>query len=292
MWNCGFSQTQWLAEQAQINWDETGGSTWLDYAAMLATKLALIWDDRFGAAAAHRVDNVLGTQTANAWIADHLLTAPLWQSKDPSGCVAPASVFDSLAVTTYFAASTMADATRDGGAGDDTYITDGHDVISKAENAGTNTVKTSVSLTFATNLEHLRLTGTAANNVLNGGTGADSLIGGKRKDPLYGRADASIDVFIFQSLSNSSIGSTNRDVISDFMSGIDDISLSAIDANTALVGNQAFTFNGTTAKAHAVWYVDIGSDVLICGDINGDTIADFEIQVAAINAFRVADFIL
>ena len=110
MWNWGYSQTQWLATQAQAVWGEKGGAAWLDYAAMLATKSALIWDDVFGSAADARVDNVMGTQTANAWIADHLLTAPIWQSHDPTGYVAPSSVFDSLAVTTYFGGATMSDA--------------------------------------------------------------------------------------------------------------------------------------------------------------------------------------
>jgi hypothetical protein len=111
-WNWSFSQTQWLATQAQAVWGAApGGSAWLDYGAMLATKSALIWDDVFGSAAHARVDNVMATQTANAWISDHLLTAPLWQSHDPSGYVAPSSVFDSLAVTTYFGGATMADAT-------------------------------------------------------------------------------------------------------------------------------------------------------------------------------------
>ncbi|OZA00657.1 MAG: hypothetical protein B7Y02_18305, partial [Rhodobacterales bacterium 17-64-5] len=104
--------TKWLSAQAEAVWGvKQGGSAWLDYAAMLATKSALIWDTVFGADAALRVDNVMGTQTTNAWISDHLLTAPLWQSKDPSGYVAPSSVFDSLAVTTYFGGATMSNAT-------------------------------------------------------------------------------------------------------------------------------------------------------------------------------------
>ena len=53
---------------------------------------------------------MLGSQTANAWIANRLLTAPLWQTMDPTGYVAPSSVFDSLAITTYFGSSTMAKA--------------------------------------------------------------------------------------------------------------------------------------------------------------------------------------
>ena len=112
MWNWAFGQTKWLGAQAKADWGSSDGAAWLDYAAMLATKSALIWDDVFGADADARLDHVLGTQTANAWIADRLLTAPLWQTTDPEGYVAPASVFDSLAVTTYFGGSTMGRADR------------------------------------------------------------------------------------------------------------------------------------------------------------------------------------
>jgi hypothetical protein len=107
MWNWAFGQTQWLGAQAKEVWGTDDKAAWLDYAAMLATRAALIWDEVFGAEADVRVDNVLGTQTANAWIAGRLLAAPLWQAMDPQGYVAPSSVFDSLAVTTYFGGSTM-----------------------------------------------------------------------------------------------------------------------------------------------------------------------------------------
>ena len=107
MWNWAFGQTKWLGAQAKEVWGTDDKAAWLDYAAMLATRAAVIWDEVFGAEADVRVDNVLGTQTANAWIAGRLLAAPLWQAMDPSGYVAPSSVFDSLAVTTYFGGSTM-----------------------------------------------------------------------------------------------------------------------------------------------------------------------------------------
>ena len=109
MWNWAFVQTHWLSEQAKTVWQTEDGAAWLDYAAMLATRSALIWDDVFGAEAAARIDHVMGTQTANSWIAERLLAAPLWQEMDPEGYVAPSTVFDSLAVTTYFGGSTMGD---------------------------------------------------------------------------------------------------------------------------------------------------------------------------------------
>ena len=53
--------------------------------------------------------NVLGVQTGNAWGAEHSLTAPLWKRHEPGAWVAPSSVFDALAVTTYFGYATVAE---------------------------------------------------------------------------------------------------------------------------------------------------------------------------------------
>lgn len=90
--------------------------------------------------------------------------------------------------------------TMAGGAGDDTYVVDSTaDVVTEAASAGTDTVLSSVTLTLATNVENLTLTGlaaingtgntlnnvligNAANNTLSGGTGADSMFGGAGND--------------------------------------------------------------------------------------------------------------
>ena len=108
LWNWSFPQTHWVDAQAKALWGAQ--ATNFDYVAMRATQTAVIWDEVFGAEAEARVENVLGTQTANAWIADQLLTAPVWKANDPAGFVDPASVFDSLAVTTYFGHATVSEA--------------------------------------------------------------------------------------------------------------------------------------------------------------------------------------
>ena len=104
-WNWSFSQASWLQQQAQATWGE--GSN-LDYVAMRATQTALIWDQVFGAQADARVDNVLGTQNGNPWALDTILRASVWASHDPTHFVAPGSVFDSVAITTYFGYSVVA----------------------------------------------------------------------------------------------------------------------------------------------------------------------------------------
>jgi RTX calcium-binding nonapeptide repeat (4 copies) len=109
-WNWAFQQTGWLNSQANEVWGNTEGSAWLNFAAKRATETALIWDDVFGDQSDARVDNVLGVQTVNPWLAEHELTAPIWAAEEPDNYVAPYTVFDSLAVTTYFGVSTVSHA--------------------------------------------------------------------------------------------------------------------------------------------------------------------------------------
>jgi hypothetical protein len=101
-WNWMFAQTQWLGAQGKAVWGTDDKAAYIDYAAMLATRSALIWDKVFGPQAKTRLDKVLASQTVNPWLSTRLLTAPLWQQVDPAGYVDPAKVFNSLAVTTYF----------------------------------------------------------------------------------------------------------------------------------------------------------------------------------------------
>ena len=50
------------------------------------------------------------------------------------------------------------------------------------------------------------------------------------------------DDFVFAALSDSATDGT-RDRVADFLRGTDDLILTAIDANTALAGNQAFVLD-------------------------------------------------
>jgi Ca2+-binding RTX toxin-like protein len=134
-----------------------------------------------------------------------------------------------------------------GGLGDDSYYVDNElDVVTEEADAGTDTVRSTVSYGLGDNIEKLILTGEAANsgngNVLNntlygnseanslsglegddrlyGNAGDDTLLGGAGNDILNGGAGA--DIFVF----NTALDATaNRDRISDFESGIDKIEL-------------------------------------------------------------------
>lgn len=145
-----------------------------------------------------------------------------------------------------------------------------------------------------------RLTGSALANVLsggggadtlNGGAGADSLLGGTGRDVMSGGADRDRDVFVFNSIADSAVGS-QRDVVQSFLSGIDDIDLRGIDANGGMAGDQSFAFAGSTAAAHAVWVTAAGADLILSGDVTGDARADFQIGLTGVAALIAADLLL
>jgi Ca2+-binding RTX toxin-like protein len=218
-----------------------------------------------------------------------------------------------------------------GGAGNDTYYIDnaGDKVyetttISTTINAGgTDRVFSSVTVNMDSDagiryVENLTLTGTAAingtgnalkniltgntgantlnggsdNDILYGATGTDTLIGGLGSDNLYGGSDTVRDVFDFNSITESKVGSTLRDKIYNFVTGKDDIDLSGIDANTKVSADQAFKFGGTTKIANGVWYEKSGADLLVHADINGDKVSDMDIQLVGLSKIVATDFVL
>lgn len=125
--------------------------------------------------------------------------------------------------------------------------------------------------------------GDAGNDRLTGGDGADRLTGGAGADILTGGAGA--DVFIFSSISHSR-GAT-VDTITDFQSGIDDIDLRGIDANTALSGDQTFRLVSAPSKTAGDLWVKGG---FVLGDVNGDGVADFQIATGTA-ALTASDFL-
>ena len=185
-----------------------------------------------------------------------------------------------------------------------------------------DTVKSLVSWTLGANLENLYLTGSAnsngtgnaLNNVILGNNGTNSLVGGTGNDTLSGGAGndtlsggagndsltgglgrdsltggAGNDVFVYTDVAETPPGS-NRDVITDFASG-DKISLAAIDANTSLAGDQAFTYSGLTAFTGVAGQLIYAGGIL-SGDTNGDGTADMQIQLANSAALNASSFIL
>ncbi|MEI6617391.1 MAG: M10 family metallopeptidase C-terminal domain-containing protein, partial [Cyanobium sp. ELA507] len=86
--------------------------------------------------------------------------------------------------------------------------------------------------------------GAGGNDVINGNAGDDFITGGTGSDTLTGGLGN--DQFIYGATAESPVGNT-RDTITDFNTLLDKINVAAIDANTTLAGDQAFTFIGTAA---------------------------------------------
>jgi Ca2+-binding RTX toxin-like protein len=142
------------------------------------------------------------------------------------------------------------------------------------------------------------LTGDAGANALSGGAGNDVFTGGLGRDSLTGGAGN--DVFDYNALADSTVGAGNRDVIADFQSGLDDIDLTGIDADTGRSGDQGFRligakgFSGKAGELHYEIFNQPGAATvtIVSGDINGDRVADFEIEIAGIVNLRSSDFLL
>lgn len=137
------------------------------------------------------------------------------------------------------------------------------------------------------------LTGNAFANTLQGWNGNGVLAGGAGKDTLAGGAGA--DQFRFAALGDSVVGA-NADVIADFSHAqADRIDLAAIDANTAVPGDQAFSFIGTglfTGVAGQLRYVAGGGVTTVAGDVNGDGTTDFYISLTGTISLVAADCVL
>lgn len=131
----------------------------------------------------------------------------------------------------------------EGGTGDDTYMVDGGDTVIELAGQGVDLVIAFNDYTLGANLENLTVIGgfgvsaignELANTIASGDSG-DWIEGRGGADTLLGGSGA--DTFGYSAVTDSGPGTS--DFIEDF--GPDDyIDLSAIDANDALDGNQAF----------------------------------------------------
>lgn len=139
------------------------------------------------------------------------------------------------------------------------------------------------------------LYGGAGRDVLHGDAGNDRLTGGRQQDMLHGGEGR--DSFVFTSIRDSGATSTQRDVIADFSHGEHDrIVLSHIDADTSQAGDQAFHLvvgsNFTGQAGELIRGDDGAGNTLVSGDVNGDSIADFQIEFVGTLTLVASDFVL
>ena len=209
--------------------------------------------------------------------------------------------------------------------GNDTYfVSQATDKVIEAANRGTDKVNSAVTLTLAAHVEELTLIGAAVNGTgntlnnaiignarantltglagadkLNGGAANDVVIGGLGKDIMSGGAGR--DRFDFNSVGEIGKGAT-RDVITDFVHLSDRMDLATIDANGGAPGH-AFAFlagNGTAftgAAGQLRWFQQnlagtANDRTIVEGDINGNKVADFQIQLSGLKTLTAGDFFL
>jgi parallel beta-helix repeat protein len=194
--------------------------------------------------------------------------------------------------------------TMAGGGGNDIYVvSQSTDIVTEALNQGTDTVKSIATFVLGLNVENLTLTGNAIingtgntlNNTIIGNSAANIITGGAGHDLMTGGLGR--DIFDFNAISETTKIATTRDVITDFKHLTDRFDLSTLDANTKIAGNQVFSFlavkgaafTGTAGQLH---YLASGTNTIVEGDINGDKIADFQIQLTGLKTLTAADFIL
>lgn len=133
----------------------------------------------------------------------------------------------------------------------------------------------------------------AGNDVVIGSAGADILEFGAGRDRITGGNGG--DTFDMDSITESGVG-TLADQITDFQQGIDKISLKDVDASTKISGNQAFAFIGTnefTGVAGQLRFTHLNDlSTSVTGDINGDMVADFQIDLLVYMNMTSSDFTL
>ena len=162
-----------------------------------------------------------------------------------------------------------------------------------------------------------RLDGLTGNDFLDGGSGNDRLFGGPGADKLYGRADndvlvggcgadllaggAGADCFVFRGVAESPYGHGDRVVASGGPAFDapgrafgDRVDVSAIDADAAAAGNQAFAFGGK-ARGH-LWLAEKGAATMVYANLDGDAAPEFELAIhdgtVRSWAYTAHDFIL
>ncbi|MEQ1715900.1 MAG: hypothetical protein ABL907_07940, partial [Hyphomicrobium sp.] len=140
------------------------------------------------------------------------------------------------------------------------------------------------------------LSGEAGADRLDGGAGTDTLTGGTGRDVLVGGADG--DTFVFTT--DDVVTGAARDLIWDF-GAVDTIDLSAIDARGSTAAGDAFVFLGNTAfhgtagelNYERFDFAGTARDVtILSGDLNGDGVADLQIELKGVHQLQASDFVL
>lgn len=103
------------------------------------------------------------------------------------------------------------------------------------------------------------------------------------------------DVFALLALSDSTVAPAGRDTVGDYSALAGDlIGLAALDANTGVGGDQAFTFIGSAAFSAAgqLRAEVVGGMTVISGNVNAGLGADFALQLNGSHTLTGTNFVL
>jgi len=132
------------------------------------------------------------------------------------------------------------------------------------------------------------LYGLGGNDTLYGGAGNDFIDGGAGADQMYGGLGS--DIFHFGQLADLGLDSS-QDYIADFDSQVDYLDFTGFDANSLLEGSQAFSFLGAASFSGEGGQLRFDNGTL-WGDVNGDMVADFGINITVVGVLADTNFFL
>ncbi|SCZ05370.1 peroxidase family protein [Microvirga guangxiensis] len=174
-----------------------------------------------------------------------------------------------------------------GGSGDNLFGLDGDDTLNG--NGGNDTMDGGNG--------NDDLAGGSGNDAMSGGDGNDTLEGGTGVDRMTGGSGA--DTFVFNDDETGT--NANRDVITDFVQGVDKIDIRTIDANRSLLSllsDQDFNFIGSNNfsgnGAGQLRYSQVGGQTIIEGrslNLFGNGTVAFQIALDGLVNLTAADFL-
>lgn len=138
-------------------------------------------------------------------------------------------------------------------------------------------------------------------DLMLGNNGKDTMEGNLGRDTLTGGKDA--DQFVYTNVDESKSGANQRDYITDFKHGTDNIDLAAIDANESTNKNEKFKFDDMgnkgddVAKGHIGWYqIDKANNAqdrtIIVINVDNDKAFEMSIELKGLVDLEKGDFIL